>query len=248
VIEPLSPEVLAWLRQSAAVGVVTSQALLHLLERVEAMEARPIPGAVELAADLSTLDAKAWAYIGKQSICGDPAATALIDLLSEPPPPQPAPEAAPEAAPVATPMPDGYAYGYPGVLGGIEFSGGREINESRPIKAIPCWLGRPPASEPAPPVMQRLMEAPMDARGYVDLREPPAAQPAPPPAPAGGLVERVADAIGNADYDDLPPVDLNRIDARAAIREVAKWLRSDYSGREGCGTSWANLIEEEANR
>jgi hypothetical protein len=35
--------------------------------------------------------------------------------------------------------------------------------------------------------------------------------PAPPAAPAGGLVERVADAIGNADYDDLPPADLNRI-------------------------------------
>jgi hypothetical protein len=50
VIEPLSPEILAWLRQSAAVGVVTSQVLVNLLERVEALEARPIPGSVELAA------------------------------------------------------------------------------------------------------------------------------------------------------------------------------------------------------
>jgi len=98
VIEPLSPQVLAWVRQSAAVGLVTSQALLHLLERLEALEARLISGAVELAADLSTLDAKAWAYIGKQSICGDPATTALIDLLNKPPAPQPAPEAAPVAA------------------------------------------------------------------------------------------------------------------------------------------------------
>jgi hypothetical protein len=117
------------------------QSMHRLRERIEALEARPIPGTIELAADLSTLDAKAWAYIGKQSICGDPAATALIDLLNEPPAPQ-----------------------------------------------------------------------------------PPAPQPAPVAAPAGGLVERVADAIGNADYDDLPPADLNRRDARAAIREVAAWL------------------------
>ena len=44
----LSPEALAWLRQSAAFGCVTSQVLINLLERVEALEARPIPGAVEL--------------------------------------------------------------------------------------------------------------------------------------------------------------------------------------------------------
>ena len=101
-IEPLSPEILAWLRQSVLADDSTySRVLLHLLERVAALEARPIPGAVELAADLSTLDAKAWSYIGKQSICGDPAATALIDLLNEPPAPQPAPEAAQPARSLA---------------------------------------------------------------------------------------------------------------------------------------------------
>jgi hypothetical protein len=43
------PETLAWLRQSAAVdGAAYSQVLLHLLERVEALEQRPIPGTVEL--------------------------------------------------------------------------------------------------------------------------------------------------------------------------------------------------------
>jgi hypothetical protein len=37
--EPLPPETLAWLRQSAAVdGAAYSQVLLHLLERVEALE------------------------------------------------------------------------------------------------------------------------------------------------------------------------------------------------------------------
>jgi hypothetical protein len=48
---PLSPEDLAWLRQCAAVdGNTYDRLLLHLLERLEALEARPIPGAVELAA------------------------------------------------------------------------------------------------------------------------------------------------------------------------------------------------------
>ena len=49
------PETLAWLRQTAKFeGGVTAQVLLHLLERVEALEARPIPGSVELAAPVAT--------------------------------------------------------------------------------------------------------------------------------------------------------------------------------------------------
>jgi hypothetical protein len=48
--EPLSTQALAWLRQRALVmGSTYSRVLLHLLERVEALEKRPIPGAVELA-------------------------------------------------------------------------------------------------------------------------------------------------------------------------------------------------------
>jgi len=48
--DSLPPETLAWLHQSAAVdGATYSQVLLHLLERVEALERRPIPGTVELA-------------------------------------------------------------------------------------------------------------------------------------------------------------------------------------------------------
>jgi hypothetical protein len=46
----IAPETLAWLRQTAAVdGAAYSQVLLHLLERVEGLEQRPIPGFVELA-------------------------------------------------------------------------------------------------------------------------------------------------------------------------------------------------------
>ena len=37
-------------------------------------------------------------------------------------------------------------------------------------------------------------------------------------------------------------------EARAAIREVAAWLRSEYPTAAAPGTAWANLIEEEANR
>ena len=47
----ISPQTKNWLRQSAALdGAVVSQTLLNLLERVEALEQRPIPGTVELAA------------------------------------------------------------------------------------------------------------------------------------------------------------------------------------------------------
>jgi len=51
------PETLAWLRQTAAVdGAAYSQVLLHLLERVDALDRRPIPGTVELAAPTPEAD------------------------------------------------------------------------------------------------------------------------------------------------------------------------------------------------
>ena len=58
------------------------------------------------------------------------------------------------------------------------------------------------------------------------------------PDPAASLVEQVRQAQGCG----------NERDARAAIREVAAWLRSEYPKHEGYGTSWASLIEEETNR
>jgi hypothetical protein len=48
--EPLPPTTLTWLRQAARAGQVEPQVLLHLLERLEALERRPIPGFVDLAA------------------------------------------------------------------------------------------------------------------------------------------------------------------------------------------------------
>jgi hypothetical protein len=52
-IKPLAPETLTWLRQTAKFeGGVTAQALLHLLERMDALEAaqqQPTPEAVPVA-------------------------------------------------------------------------------------------------------------------------------------------------------------------------------------------------------
>jgi hypothetical protein len=61
----------------------------------------------------------------------------------------------------------------------------------------------------------------------------------PTPAPAGGLVERVRDAM-------LITQSIEEI-ARAAIREVADWLqqRTDTIAN---GSQWADLLREEAGR
>lgn len=61
----------------------------------------------------------------------------------------------------------------------------------------------------------------------------------PTPAPAGGLVERVRDAM-------LITQSIEEI-ARAAIREVAEWLqqRTDMIAN---GSQWADLLREEAGR
>jgi hypothetical protein len=68
----------------------------------------------------------------------------------------------------------------------------------------------------------------------IPVGEPPAAQP----APAGGLVERVALAIGG---EGDHPANWTP-EARAAIREVAAWL--DRYGCHGCSL-W---LREEAGR
>ena len=74
--------------------------------------------------------------------------------------------------------------------------------------------------------------------------EPPAA----PPAPAGGLVERVAWPIASFASEGLPGSDVRslvddaRPTARAAIREVAAWL--DERGMHGCSL-W---LREEMDR
>ena len=68
-----------------------------------------------------------------------------------------------------------------------------------------------------------------------DLRLPINEPPAEPPAPAGGLVERLANFLSFAEP-------LHLAESRAAIREVAEWL--DDRGMHGCSL-W---LREEADR
>ena len=71
--------------------------------------------------------------------------------------------------------------------------------------------------------------------------------PAPSPQPST-LVERLGRAI-DSENGPIPAVGSAWTpEARAAIREVAAWLRSEYPRREGYGTAWASLLEREANR
>jgi len=56
--------------------------------------------------------------------------------------------------------PSGYAYCYPTMNGKVvRFNHGQEVNGSRPLYAIPYWLGQPPTARPAiepVPVAERL--------------------------------------------------------------------------------------------
>lgn len=84
-----------------------------------------------------------------------------------------------------------------------------------------------------------------DFRAIYDLgRQHGAAQPTPAvkessnPAPAGSLVERVMVLLGHHG-------DGTARTARAAIREVAIWLRK---GGDFDANAWASLLEQEADR
>jgi hypothetical protein len=59
------------------------------------------------------------------------------------------------------------------------------------------------------------------------------------------LVERVAGAIHPNRCADP---NLYRHEARAAIREVAAWLRVESEGRFGSGLHWSRRLEQEADR
>lgn len=79
------------------------------------------------------------------------------------------------------------------------------------------------------------------------LMEARAAQPAPPVAPAGGLVERVEAAM-ERDYVITDIEGTWDAQARAAIREVAAWLKSESEGHLGSGLHWSKRLEQEADR
>ena len=68
-----------------------------------------------------------------------------------------------------------------------------------------------------------------------------------PLSPAGSLLDRVADAIGAADDKGLTNMTW-RYHSRAAILEVAAWLRSEQALVAGNSNAFASLLEQEVNR
>jgi len=102
----------------------------------------------------------------------------------------------------------------------------------------PLRPAQPPAAQPTPP--------PAPAGGLVVTGGTGAtsrpAQPAPPVAPAGGLVERVGGAM-ERDYVIADIKGTWDAQARAAIREVAAWMREHETGFNA-----VRLLEREADR
>ena len=144
----IAPQTLAWLRQTAKFdGAAYSQVLLHLLERVEALEQQPT----------------------------------CKQALQVPP--------TPEAAPLVT---------------------------DEELLAMRSWSSHGPTFDSD---LVEFGRACYNLGRQHGAAQPPAAQPASPVAPAGGLVERVANAIGDGSFGNWLP------EARAAIREVAAWMQ-----------------------
>ena len=65
--------------------------------------------------------------------------------------------------------------------------------------------------------------------------------------PESPLLDRVADAIGAADDEGLTNMTWSN-HSRAAILEVAAWLRAESEGHLGSGLHWAKEFEREASR
>lgn len=65
-----------------------------------------------------------------------------------------------------------------------------------------------------------------------------------PSSPADSLIDRVAKAL----YDAPNNHEGWRSEARAAILEVAAWLRAEDDGLLAFGLDWATRLQREANR
>lgn len=114
----------------------------------------------------------------------------------------------------------------------------------RPLK-IETTYGSEPAADAAQILSPRMVvegTCEYDGKTYRFKVNPERDDQPAPVRSTGSLVERLANLL---DPDD--PI-CARGTARAAIREVAKWLRSEYPKREGYGLLQANVLEQEANR
>jgi hypothetical protein len=194
----LDPETLTRLRRTAADGNAHDLLLLHLLERVESLEARPIPGAVELVPPTPEAAPKATlrnALLSAEAADHFPAATEMV----------------PSADPLVAEdeLVRCYAQAVEQALQAGSGINGAAAAGLRALHDLGRQHGAAQAPGALPAPMQRLIDAPMDARGYVNLREP-----APPAAPAGGLAEKVLREL---------PAGTDLSCARAVIRVVKLW-------------------------
>jgi hypothetical protein len=240
--EPLPPETLDRVREGASrEGAFAAQMLLHLLERMDALEAR------------DKEDANNWARLSvRQTILG---LRERIEALEQRPIPGFVDLAAPtpEAAPVATD--EELVSRYSHAWADATRAGHNHRRAAAEALRVIHDLGRqyeaaqPPAAQPAPAVaairaaLERLVKLYNDDthallgsdwdQAFAAARAA-LAQSAPVLAPIEGLVERVEARAGG--------------DGRAAIREVAAWLNE--RGYRGAGYRAApqDLLEQEADR
>ncbi len=232
-IEPLSPQAKAWVRQSAAAGVVTSQVLEHLLERVEALEAAqqqphqdkldrlieldrdddaPTPETATVATDEELWSL--WADRPFKPLSGVASLRAIYNLGRQH-----------GAGPVAT-LSDALISAEAALS---------DIAEGEETNAAPNtyeWAEQR-CAEALAIIRPAMQQHGIRTSEHLSPAQPPAPQPAPP---AGGLVERVAAAM----HPYYPRA--FRGEAHAAIREVAAWL--DLVGYKGS----ADELRREADR
>jgi hypothetical protein len=245
-----TPETLAWLRQCAALdGAVYPQVLLHLLDRVEVLEQEStcnqslqVPSTPE-AAPVAT-DEELCRVFDDGPIRFAPALRAVYDLGRQHGA-VPAPVATNEqmreewaricamgketaAAPPVAPVGALAARALlERVAAMADRIGAHTVGDIATISdRAAAWLRDNPPGQPVA----------IEPRGCPAPGACSCMEPAPPAAPAGGLVERVANAIGDGSFGNWLP------EARAAIREVAAWL--DQQGQHGCSL----LLREDADR
>jgi hypothetical protein len=147
----------------------------------------------------------------------------------------------PEATPVARPTVHACALDIVNTLAKLGVSAENLLTLRRAIREPmrqPTPEAAPVATDEERPLPPHIAITYQPKPVYQPLRtaQPPAA---PPPAPAGGLVERVVKVIADPDG----PAELWFDDARAAIREVAAWMRENEVGYNA--VRW---LEQEAGR
>jgi len=203
--KPLPPQTLAWLRQSAAVdGAVTAQVLLHLLERVEALEQKyetQRVATLEWGEDVDKL--MRWIDIHLKRIMALEAEQQQphqdkLDRLIAHDADDPAPEAAPvvaddELCRVYSDELEHHGFG-PAIR--AVYNLGRKHGAAA---AQPAPLADCPACEGMPSAFNNPCCVCGLSKSYqppaAQPAQPPAAQPAPPAAAAGGLVEMVGEVM-----------------------------------------------------